>query len=134
MVADFEFIGNIGKITIPDNNGKKKCVFLTLAVRTQYQKKTYTIWYNNFVAFGNMAELIQKRLMPGNLVLLKGTISVYKPSRGTNRNERNSFIITKYELLRKTEEQLESELNQREDNDLKEEDFYPDPEPEDLQY
>lgn len=132
MVAEFEFIGNVGK-TFYSNKEGKTFFSVSLATWSYYNREKRTQWVNNIYFFGAIAGLAEENVGKGTFVRIKGKISV-KTKKGSHVSE-TYFIATEFNVLNRgvagsTQEEREkpAEIRSREDSDFDSEDYYNRPE------
>jgi len=115
MLAEFQIIGRVGRITSIKKEGKNKQVYMSVVTSRNYQSRFVSTWHNNIIAFGEMASYIEDKLQKGNVVRVYGTISVQQ-SKSKNQSDRVFFVIRGFQNISKSEAQKEEEIRKREEN------------------
>lgn len=126
MLARFEIIGLISKITQYEEKAKKKkgqaSVYISASTTEIYHGKLLVTWFNNITARGQVAESVLKSIKPGYQVWFFGVLKTSR-SKGVEVTYLNvlEFRVVCRELSEYADARYERETEQF----MKEEDMYP---------
>lgn len=118
MLARFELIGIVGRVTIP--NTDKATIYLSVATSEYYRKKKYTFWFNNLMAFGSLAELMTNQLSSGCTVYLAGNMKTKVKGKSTSY----FLVVDTFRILKRTKDQEAARERDNAVNDLPDESNY----------
>lgn len=97
-VAEFQLIGNVGKIT-----RREKVAYVSVAVNNNWREdgewKTETVW-NSVVCFQNVASQIEA-VEKGDLVRVTGTPRESKHGEGADEKYRTELVAQTFSVLAK---------------------------------